>query len=158
MKMKLLLTTLAFVCMLQLYAQESKQPVQVTMKSGETLDALHFGQLKCGKEIYSDNYIIIRGRYMDAVTEIKDYKDIEKIVLEGYKKEPVNSIGNELGTLQITKKNGVSVTLTDAEIAMSCYAPGDMYNEIVVQIFNPLTEQPTEKALEVRNIQSIIFK
>jgi hypothetical protein len=144
--------------MIQLSAQESKQPVQITMKSGETLDALHFGQLKCGKEIYSDNYIIIRGRYMDAVTEIKDYKDIEKIVLEGYKKEPVNSMGNELGTLQITKKNGVSVTLTDAEIAMSCYAPGDMYNEIVVQIFNPLTEQPTEKAVEVRKIQSIIFK
>ena len=158
MRMKLLLTTLAFACLMQINAQTNKQPVQITLKSGETLDALHFGQLKCGKEIYGDNYIIIRGRFMDAVTEIKDYKDIEKIVLEGYKKEPVNSVGNELGIMRITKKNGVSVTLTDAEIAMSCYAPGDKYNEIVVQVFNPLTDQPSEQPVEVRNIQSIIFK
>jgi hypothetical protein len=158
MRIKLLLTILAITSMITAQAQTTKQPALITMKSGETIDAIHFGQLKCGKEIYSDNYVIIRGKYMDAVTEIKDYKDIEKIVLEGYKKEPVNSIGNEQGILHITKKNGVSATLTDAEIAMSCYAPGDRYNEVVVQIFNPLTDQPAEKALEVRNIQSIIFK
>jgi hypothetical protein len=158
MRMKLLLTTLIIASVMQIHAQTNKQPVQITLKNGETIDALHFGQLKCGKEIYSDNYIIIRGKFMDAVTEIKDYKEIEKIVLEGYKKEPVNSIGNEQGTMQITKKNGVSVTLTEAEIAMSCYAPGDMYNEIVVQVFNPLTDQPSEQTVEVRKIQSITFK
>jgi hypothetical protein len=158
MRIKLLLTTFALASLMQIQAQTSKQPVQITFKNGETLDALHFGQLKCGKEIYSDNYIIIRGKFMDAVTEIKDYKDIDKIVLVGYKEEPVNSIGNEHGTLQITKKNGVSVTLTDAEIVMSCYAPGDKYNEIVVQVFNPLTDQPSEQPVEVRKIQSIVFK
>ncbi len=158
MKIKLLLTTLIMASVMQIHAQTNKQPVLITLKNGETLDAVHFGQLKCGKEIYSDNYIIIRGKFMNAVTEIKDYKEIEKIVLEGYKKEPVNSVGNELGTLRITKKDGVQVTLTEAEIAMSCYAPGDRYNEIVVQVFNPLTNQPSEQPVEVRKIQSIVFK
>jgi hypothetical protein len=135
-----------------------KQPCQITMKNGQTLDAIHFGQLKCGKEIYGNNYIIIRGKYMDAVTEIKDYRDIEKIVPEGYTDPPAASLGNQKGTLRITKKDGVSVTLTDAEMVMSCYAPGDLYNQIVVQIMNPLTNQPAEQSVEVRNIQSIIFK
>jgi hypothetical protein len=158
MKTKLLLTILAFTCIMQLFGQPVKHPVLITMKNGETLDAIHFGQLKCGKEIYSENYIIIRGKYGDAVTEIKDYKDIEKIVLEGYKEEPATSVGNEKGTLRIFKKDGVAATLTDAEIVMSCYGPGDKYNELIVQVMNPLTNQPSEQSVETRNIQSIIFK
>ena len=95
---------------------------------------------------------------MDAVTEIKDYKEIEKIILEGYTKPPVTTIGNEKGTLRIFKKDGRSVTLTEAELVMSCYGPGDKYNELIVQIINPLTDKPSEQPIETRKIQSIIFK
>jgi len=158
MKIKLLLSGLFIAFSMYIAAQTVKQPVLVTLKNGETLDAMHFGQIKCGKEIYGDNYIIIRGKFMDSVTEIKDYKDIEKIVLEGYKEEPVASVGNEKGTLRIFKKDGVSVSLTEAELVMSCYGPGDRYNELIVQLMNPLTNQPSEQAVETRMIQSIIFK
>jgi hypothetical protein len=158
MKIKALLASLILAFSVQAFAQTIKQPVLITLKNGETLDAVHFGQIKCGKEIFGENYIIIRGKFMDAVTEIKDYKDIEKIVLEGYKSEPGITVENEKGTLRIFKKDGVSVTLSDAEIVMSCYGPGDRYNELVVQVMNPLTNQPSEQAIETRKIQSIIFK
>jgi hypothetical protein len=102
--------------------------------------------------------MIIRGKFMGAVTEIKDFKEFEKIVLQGYKAAPVASVGNEKGTLIIHKKDGVSVTLEDAELVMSCYGHGDMYNVIVVQIFNPLTNQASEQAVKTQNIQSIVFK
>lgn len=141
-----------------LTAQQKQQPVTIILKDGTTLEASHFGQLQCGKDVYSDDYIIVRGKFMDAVTEIKDYKEIEKIVLEGYTKPPVTTIGNEKGTLRIFKKDGRSVTLTDAELVMSCYAPGDKYNVLVVQIINPLTNKPSEQPVETREIQSIIFK
>jgi len=140
------------------FAQPVKQPVQITLKNGQTLDAIHFGQLKCGKEIYADNYIIVRGKFMDAVTEMKDFSEIENIIPEGYSEAPAASVGNEKGTLRILKKDGVSVILHEAELVMSCYGPGDRYNEIVVQVLNPLTNQPSEQPVEMRNIQLIIFK
>ncbi len=158
MKIKATLTCIILALGLSVSAQPVKQPVLITLKNGESLEAIHFGQLKCGKEIYSNNYIIMRGKYMDSVTEIKDYSEIEKIVPEGYSEGPVASVGNEQGSLRIIKKNGVSVTLEEAELVMSCYGPGDKYNELVVQIMNPLTNQPSEQSVEVRNIQSIIFK
>jgi hypothetical protein len=143
---------------IQLFAQSPKVPVVINLKDGKSIDAIHFGQLKCGKETNSDNYMIIRGKFMGAVTEIKDFKEFERIVLEGYSAAPVASVGNEKGTLIIHKKDGVSVTLEDAELVMSCYGHGDMFNVIVVQIFNPLTNQASEQAVETQNIQSIVFK
>jgi hypothetical protein len=158
MKIKAILMCSLLAIVITGFAQTNKQPVLITMKNGETLDALHFGQLKCGKEVYGENYVIIRGKFMDSVTEIKDYREIEKIILEGYTAAPVASIGNEKGTLRIQKKNGVSVTLNDAELVMSCYGTGDRYNEIVIQIMNPITNLATEQPVETRNIQSIVFK
>ncbi len=153
---------LIFAVLLMLFtsvnAQNGNQPVLIILKDGTQIDANHFGQLQCGKDVYSDDYIIVRGKFMDAVTEMKDYKEIEKIVLEGYTKPPATSLGNEKGTLRITKKDGRSVTLTDAELVMSCYGPGDKYNELIVQVINPLTNQPSEQPVETRKIQSIIFK
>jgi hypothetical protein len=157
-KIKFVLPVAFLALAIQLFAQNPKVPVQINLKDGKSIDAIHFGQLKCGKETYADNYIIIRGKYMGAVTEMKDYKEIEKIVPEGYSAAPVASVGNETGTLVIYKKNGVSVTLDEAELVMSCYGPGDKYNELIVQIMNPLTNQPSEQSVETRNIQSIIFK
>ncbi|MBN1951127.1 MAG: hypothetical protein JW801_07975 [Bacteroidales bacterium] len=158
MKIKILLTSLILAWATVSFSQNDKQACVINMKSGETLDAIHFGQLKCGAKTMSSNYIIVRGKFMDSPTEIKEYRDIEKIVPEGYEDAPVASIGNEKGVVKITKRNGVVVTLTDAEIVMSCYGTGDLYNQIVVQILNPLTNQPAEKTIETRNIQSIIFK
>lgn len=158
MRIKTLLTCILLTFVTVSFSQINKVPVLIKMKNGESLDAIHFGQIKCGKETYGNHYVIVRGKFMDSPTEIKEYADIEKIVLEGYVEAPVASVGNEKGVLKITKKNGIVVTLTDAELAMSCYGPGDKYNEIVVQILNPLTEQAAEQAVETRNIQSIIFK
>ena len=158
MKIKFVLPVILLAVAFQLNAQNPKVPVVINLKDGKSVDAIHFGQLKCGKETYSDNYMIIRGKYMGSVTEIKDFKEFEKIVLEGYSAGPVASVGNEKGTLIIHKKDGVSVTLEDAELVMSCYGHGDMYNVLVVQIFNPLTNQAAEQAIETQNIQSIIFK
>ena len=158
MKIKSFLTVLTLILGLSAYGQTHKQPVVINLKDGKSIDAIHFGQLKCDKEIYADNYIIIRGKYMGAVTEMKNFSEIEKIVPEGYSEAPASSVGNEKGTLRIFKKDGVSVTLEEAELVMSCYGPGDKYNEIVVQILNPLTNQPAEQTIETRNIQSIIFK
>jgi hypothetical protein len=158
MKFKLILPVLMLLILPVVSAQNSKTPCVVNLKDGKSIDAIHFGQLKCGKEIYSENFIIVRGKFMDSPTEIKEYRDIEKIVLEGYNEPAAASVGNEKGTLHILKKNGVSVTLTDAELAMSCYAPGDQYNTIVVQVLNPLTDQPSEQTFDVKDIQSILFK
>jgi hypothetical protein len=158
--MNLKIIILSFLSLLSIIgkAQKTDIPVLINLKNGQSIDALHFGQLKCGTDSYSNDYILIRGKYMDIVTEIKDYKDIEKIVLEGYKAAPVATVGNEKGTVKIFKKNGVAVSLTEAEITMSCYGVGDLYNTIIVKVMNPLTNQPVEQTIETRNIQSIIFK
>jgi hypothetical protein len=151
------------LCMLVLVsligkAQNKETPALINLKNGQSIDAIHFGQIRCGTDTYSNDYILIRGKFMDSVSEIKDYSDIEKIVPEGYKEAPVASVGNEKGTIRIFKKNGVSVSLTDAEITMSCYGVGDLYNTIVIKIMNPLTNQAVEQTIETRNIQSIVFK
>jgi hypothetical protein len=158
MKFSIILSVVLFALSVSLHAQNPKAPCTVKLKDGKTIEAIHFGQLKCGKEVYGQNYIIVRGKFMDNPTEIKEYKDIEKIVLEGFDADPAVSVGNQKSTLIIYKKNGVSVTLEEAELAMSCYAPGDKYNTIVVQIMNPLTNQAGEQVIETKEIQSIIFK
>jgi hypothetical protein len=153
----IILTMLLFISLIG-KGQKIDTPVLINLKNGQSINALHFGQIKCGTDTYSNDYILIRGKYMESVTEIKEYSDIEKIVLEGYKEPPAASIGNEKGTLHIYKKNGVSVALTDAEITMSCYGVGDLYNTIIVKVMNPLNNQAIEQTIETRNIQSIIFK
>lgn len=158
MKIKILLMCVLLTLSAVGFAQSNKQACVVKMKSGETIDAIHFGQLKCGKTAYVSNYIIVRGKFMDNPTEIKEYRDIEKIVPIGFDDAPVASVGNEKGVVRITKRNGVEVSLEDSEIVMSCYGTGDKYNTIVVQIMNPLTNELAEKTIETRNIESIIFK
>jgi hypothetical protein len=105
-----------------------------------------------------DNYIFIKGKYLDNVTEIKDFKDIEKIVLDGYFAKPEASAGNEKGTLIVYKKDGKSFTLEEAEIVMSCYSVGNKYNQIVVQVENPINNKVGELTINTNSIQSIIFK
>ena len=159
MKLKLLLSiTLITAMTAVLRSQTNNTPVEITLKTGETINAINFGKYKCGSDITEGSYTLIRGKYKGIVTEIKDYRQLEKIVPVGFTKEPVPSVGNQKGTLKIYKKNGVVVELDDAELVPSCFSVGDKYNQIAVEIMNPLTNQPVDQTVEVRNIQSIIFK
>ncbi|MBN2485411.1 MAG: hypothetical protein JXB34_05530 [Bacteroidales bacterium] len=156
--MKSILTALFLFSGVIVTAQQVDVPVQINLKDGGTIDAKHFGQLKCGTATYMDNYIFIKGMFMNNVTEITNFKDIEKIVLEGYVAQPGASAGNEKGTLIIYRKNGKVFTLEDAEIIMSCYSTGSKYNQIVVQIENPITDKVAETTINTNTIHSIIFK
>lgn len=156
--MKTLLTCLAIFLCVGLSAQQNDVPVQINLKDGTSFNAKHFGQLKCGKSIYAENFIYIRGKYEGNVTEIKDYRHIEKIVLEGYKEEPAASVGNEKAVVRIYNKSGVSSSLEEAEIFMTCYGTGDKYNQIIVQVINPITNQPAEKTISTKDVHSIVFR
>jgi hypothetical protein len=156
--MKTLLTSVLIFLTIGLWSQDKLVPVQINLHDGGSINAVHFGQLKCGTSTYSDNYIFIRGKFLGSVTEIKDYSDIEKIVLDGYNAEPEASAGNQKGTLIIYKKNGKSFTLDEAEIVMSCYGVGNKYNQLVVQIENPVSDQIVETTINTDAIQSIVFK
>lgn len=160
MKIKLILSiTFLTVITLALKSQDKNTPVEITLKSGETIDALNFGKLRCGSDVYAtNNYTLVRGKYKGIFTEIKDYSEIEKIVPIGYTKEPMPSVGNQKGTLKIYKKNGVVVELDDAELVPSCFSVGDKYNQITVEIMNPLTDKPVDQTVAVKDIQAIIFK
>jgi hypothetical protein len=156
--MKTLLTSILLLVTIGIWSQEKLVPVHINLQDGGSIEARHFGQLKCGNSTYSDNYIFIRGKFLGNVTEIKDYSDIDKIVLDGYNAEPENSAGNQKGTLIIYKKNGKSFTLDEAEIVMSCYGVGNKYNQIVVQIENPINNQVAETTINTNAINSIVFK
>jgi hypothetical protein len=157
--MKTLLTLTFALFSIGLFAQNIDVPVQINLKDGGNIDAKHFGQLKCGSQSsLMENYIIVRGKFMGNPTEIKNYKDVEKIILEGFSAEPKASSGNEKGTIYVTKRNGKTFTIDEAEIVLSCYGVGDKYNQLIVQINNPLTDQVGETSIATKNISSIIFK
>lgn len=143
---------------ISIFGQEKQVPVIVYFKNGESLDAVHLGKKKCGNSSYMNNFVMIKGKFMDNVTEIKEFDDIEKIILEGFSKAPEVSTGNEKGTIRIFKTGNISVNLDDAEIFMTCFGAGDKYNQLVVQILNPLTNETVERIVETRYIQSIVFK
>ncbi len=136
---------------------QTNVPAVIVLTTGETLDVYHFGQLTCSVNKYFDSYIILKGRYLDHPTEIKDYSEINKLVLSGFKADPVASVGNEKGNIIVYKKNGKTVELTEAELYMACIGPIEKYNQIRVQMINPLTDKPFEKAIPVKDIQSITF-
>jgi hypothetical protein len=78
-------------------------------------------------------------------------------MLTGFTAAPVVSAGNQKGTITVMKKNGVSVVLEEAELVLSCFNPKDRYNEIHVQIINPLNNEKADVAIEMRKIESISF-
>lgn len=156
--MKTLLTSILFLTGIMVSAQHVDIPVQINLKDGTTIQAKHFGQLKCGTDSYTDNYIYVRGRYMGTVTELNNYNEVQKIVFIKFSKAPVASIGNEKGTIRITKKNGQSFDLEDAEVYMTCYGVGDKYNTLIVQILNPITNEAIEKEISTKDIDSVVFK
>ena len=129
----------------------------IRLKDGKTIDVHHFGKLACESNRYASTYTTLRGKYSGSHTEISDYKDISKLLLSGFTAPPVASVGNQKGKITVIKKSGISVPLDEAELVLSCFAPADRYNEIHVQIINPITEQKADITIEVRNIESITF-
>jgi hypothetical protein len=154
---KLLMVIVLFSTVL--IAVQGQSPVKaiIRLKDGKTIDASHFGKLKCESNAYATNYTILKGKFNGSHTEISDFKDISKLILTGFTAAPAPSVGNQKGTINVIKKNGVRVQLDDAELVMSCFNPADKYNEIHVQVINPLTDQKADVTIEMKNIESITF-
>ena len=96
------------------------QPVKaiIKLKDGKTIEAYHFGKLKCESNAYASSFTTLRGKFHDSHTEISDYRDISKLMLTGFTAAPVVSAGNQKGTITVMKKNGVSVALEEAELVI----------------------------------------
>jgi hypothetical protein len=154
-------TTLFCLLMsLFVYAETNAQDVPVTVytKEGKTIEVKHFGQLDCSGNMYFDNYILIKGKFNEQFTELKDYSKIQTIEFKGFEKEPIPTGGNEKGEIILTRKNGVRVALEEAIISLSCYGVEEQYNELQLQTVNPLTDEVVEAKINVKDIQRIVFK
>jgi hypothetical protein len=136
---------------------QSKVKATIHLKDGKTIEAYHFGKLKCEPAVFGDTYITLRGLFSGTHTEIKDYSDVSKLVLSGFTAAPAASVGNQKGKITVIKKNGVSVPLDEAELVMSCFGHEDRYNEIHVQVMNPLTNELIDQVVEMNKIESITF-
>lgn len=158
MKKKFVFSIIISLLAVSIWGQ-NQTPVNavIHLKDGTTIDVYHFGKLSCESNPYASTFTILRGKYSGSHTEIKDYKDISKLVFTGFTDGPVASVGNQKAMITAVKNNGVSVPLEEAELVMSCYGPSDRYNEIHVQIINPLTEAKVDKTIEMRDIESITF-
>jgi len=154
---KLLLLTILFST--SLFCSFGQSPVKATirLKNGKTIEAFHFGKLKCESNAYASNFTTLKGSFHGNHTEIADYKDISKLELSGFTASPAPSVGNQKGIIKAVKKDGVTVELEDAELVMSCFNPADRYNEIHVQIVNPLTNEKADVAVAIKDIVSIAF-
>jgi hypothetical protein len=139
-----------------LFAQKNI-PCSIIFKEGETIMAHHFGQKDCNGNVYYTGYIMLKGKYMSQVTEIKEYTGIKRLDLIDFDKDPASSVGNQKGKIVVHKKNGISVTLEEAELILSCMGSDEMYNQIKVQVVNPLTDKIFEQAVDVKHIKSIVF-
>ncbi len=133
-------------------------PAVIRLNDGEILEVYHFGQLNCSSSKFFDSSITLKGKYLGSHTETNDYSEINKLVLQGFTEEPVSSVGNQKGTITVYKKNGQSFDLEEAELYMACYGSVEKYNQIRVQMINPLTGKPFEKPISTKDIESITFK
>lgn len=152
------LTLVLFVFFAISLSAQKNVPALIKLKDGKSVDVHHFGQLECNKTRYFDSYIMLKGRYENIPTEIKDYKTISKMVMIDFEDPPVASVGNEKSRITVYKRNGVVVDLVEAELQLSCYGADEKYNQIKVQILNPLTEKIVERTIDMKDIDSIIFK
>lgn len=152
------ITAVFTVLSLSLTLTEAQTQAVITLKDGKTIDVHHFGQLNCNGVQYQRSYIIVKGDYNGVSTELKDYSKIASMGLQGFTKPPVASVGNQKGTITFTRRDGVTVTLDNAELLLSCYGAGDKYNQIKVQLVNPLTDKVIESTVDVKDIKMINFK
>jgi hypothetical protein len=151
------LTILLLTGIISLSSGQSPVKATIHLKNGKVIDARHFGKMKCESNQFAGTFTILRGQFSGSHTEINDYKGIDKLILSGFTDPPVSSKGNQKGKITVVKKGGVNVVLDEAELVMSCFGPGDRYNEIHVQILNPLTDKLVDMAVEMNQIESITF-
>ncbi len=138
--------------------QQKNVPGTITLKDGTIIEMHHFGKLVCESNRYADTYTTLKGKYNQSPTEITNYNDIAELILEGFTAPPQRAAGNQKGSITVVRKNGVRATLEEAELVMSCYGADELFNQIKVQIINPLTDKPAEQTIEMREIVSIVFK
>jgi hypothetical protein len=151
------LTILLFAGIITSSSGQSPVKASIHLKNGKVIEAHHFGKMKCESNQYAGTYTILRGLYSGSHTEISDYKDIDKLILSGFTDPPVSSKGNQKAKITVVKRGGINVVLDEAELVMSCFGPSDRYNEIHVQILNPLTNKLVDMAVEMNQIESISF-
>lgn len=132
-------------------------PVQITLKDGQSIKAHHFGQVDCSGKSYFDNYILIKGKYNNLITELKEYSKISRIELVDFKAPSKLTGDNEKAKIIVTRKNGVTVTLEEATITLSCYGVDEKINQLQFQMINPLTDQLDELKIDTKDIVSIEF-
>lgn len=151
--------TLIFAILAIAFSMHGQSSVKaiISLKDGKKVDVYHFGKLICESNRYAATFTTLRGKYSGIFTEIADFSDISRLVFTGFTAGPVASRGNQKGSVTVIRKNGASVPLEEAELVMSCFNPSDRYNEIHVQIMNPLTDKVADLTVEMRNIESISF-
>jgi len=133
-------------------------PVTVTLKDGSRMEIYHFGKLVCESNQYAETFTHVRGKYSQSPTEISNFSDISQLILEGFTDPPMRAAGNQKGLITVVRKDGIKATLEEAELVMSCYGSGELFNQIKVQILNPLTGKPAEQTIETKEIASVLFK
>ena len=157
--MKKIVLTLTFSLFIGITCfSQTLVPVSIILKEGETVLARHFGQAECDGNQFYTGYIMLRGKYLDTMTEMKDYSSISKLELVGFTEAPAQSVGNQKGKIIVHKKSGLVVQLDDAELVVSCLGSDELYNQIKVQLINPITEKVVEKAIATNEISYIIFR
>jgi hypothetical protein len=154
---KILLISIFLIAVVSASFGQSPVKATIRLKDGKIIEAYHFGKLKCESNNYASNFTILKGKFHDTHTEISEYNDISKLIFTGFTDAPAPSVGNQKGSITVIKKNGVNVQLSEAELMMSCFNPADRYNEIHVQVINPLNDKKTDVAIEMRKIESITF-
>ncbi|MBN2481037.1 MAG: hypothetical protein JXB19_04810 [Bacteroidales bacterium] len=157
MKIKVIITGLLLLTGAITLGQ-SRAGAVIKLKDGNSIDVYHFGRLICESNRSTETYTILRGKYFNSPTEINDFSEISQLIFTGFTDPPVASVGNQKGTITAVRKDGVKVVLEDAELAMSCFGPGDKYNQIRVQIMNPLTREAVDRIVEMQQIESVTFK
>lgn len=156
MKIKIIGLLLCLISSIAAYAQKNI-PVQITLKDGKSLKVHHFGQVDCSGKTYFDNYILIKGKYNNLITELKDYSKVSRIELVDFDDPSKLTGDNEKGKIIVSKKDGVSVTLEEATITLSCYGIDEKINQLQFQMINPLTDKVDELKLDTKDIASIEF-
>lgn len=157
MKNKVLTVAILWIFSTAVFAQTKNIPATIEMKDGSSIEVFHFGQLACESNINAETYITLKGKFSGSPTEIKDYSDVKKLILDGFTQPPMRSSGNQKASITAVRKNGAKITLTEAELVVSCYGSDDKFNQIKIQFINPLTDKAVEKILDVRDIESVTF-
>ncbi|MDC0584596.1 hypothetical protein OAO55_02575 [Bacteroidales bacterium] len=132
--------------------------VNVILNDGTTIQASGYGQIDCDGNKYFDHQFMIKGKYNNVISEISNFSKIEKIELVSFSKEPISTGSNEKSIITVFKKNGISYSLNEASISLSCYGVGDKYNQLVFHVFSPVTEKAAEIFVKTKDIKYIIFK